>query len=352
MLAFGLLPLTAAPLPRLFKAYLAFNAYCCINYFVAWFFIRGVADPLYFNQLVFLPIGVLLLRSKIEEPLVKLMDFMFVLLLLQIVLSAALALSGHDLWNDGAFVGGMGNANDFGIALMLGLVYVWTIRPTDRWTTALSCLLVLAGFLTESLLILLIAFSIPALTGFLELGSSKRLVLREIQVSALLGAFLGAGYAIRGSLPHLGRKIAAVLGYAGILSDVTPTGSIYGRVDQFDYAWNAERHASLLKLWLVGHPTANVYRPFDSQFLCYAFNFGALMALAFCLFSVLFLIKAYRAEKRWRAFLVTGLAIFNIAFFSNHLLDYFPMGLLYITLIAATLRHQEPPDRPPTRISA
>jgi hypothetical protein len=337
--------------PRLLWAYVAFGGLCFLNYVAASFMYGGYGAALFFNQLIFLPFGILIFKSEMDEPVVKTMDTILCILLLQIPLCALLTVFQHPLWPnatffDGAgklypaFVGGMSNPNSFGVALVLCLIYVNSLRAADRWSVPFSTLLILGALMTQSLLVACLLPVVPIVLFYFD-RDSRRFIIREGHYAVLLKLASAANFT-----PHLDIKILALLQKFGLAHDAVQAGSIEGRLTQTQHVMSAlvfQNMHAFLRAVFWGHSDGAVYMPVDSQYFCLLLNFGIALAAMFLALNGLLLMRALRAAPKYRAFLFTSLVVFNIAFVANRLLDYFPMGLLYVLLLAATFRQDSRP---------
>ena len=155
---------------------------------------------------------------------------------------------------------------------------------------------------------------------------------------------------ISGEPDHLIRKILGILSKFGLITYSIPVGSVEGRLEQLYRALRlilyshgvpdpSQQRLSVGFFW--GHQDFTIYEPFDSQHLCFAVNFGLIAALAFAALNFFFLYKALAVRPSYRAFLFASLLVFNIGFFINRLLDYFPMGFFYVLILVAILKHQD-----------
>ena len=360
LLAIGLFPYAKKlPFSRLLIAFFLFNLYCGANFLVTTLVYPGTSDTLYFNELLLVPFCFLFLQTKPDDPLKKMMGMALPLLLFQIFVGVLLEILGYSLWEDKAFAGGFGNPNGFGVSLILCLLYVWSLRPQDRWSLPISIVLVQGCYLTQSLLTTVLIFAAPVMIFMLD-KDFKGLVKKQVVSLILLICTMEAGV-----IRHLKHKIMATLDKIGIINYTIPAGSIDGRENQMQYvaenifsmqvapglaagggnltSGEADHFSMAVELGrrlLFGHENGKAYTAIDSQYLCYALNFGAVAALCFAALNFCFLRKAMRAAPHYRLFLVTALVVLNLALLANRLLDYFPMNLFYVLILASILRYQ------------
>jgi hypothetical protein len=350
MLAIGFMPYRFdRRVPLTFWAFIILNGWFFANYLAAYFLYPN-GDSLFLNQILFIPFGILLFQTAAKEPLTETMNILLPFLLLQVITSEILKIVGLSLWQNFAFVGGMGNPNSFGFTLVLLLIYMWTVR-VFKYEALLAALLIAGAILTQSLMITCLVLFVPMGIFALE-RNFRQLVQREILCVSIM-----AYCSVTGASYHVTRKILAVLHKFGLADYNTPIGSIDGRVDQLHYVQNALEHSrptlfSYAKTLLWGHDDGAAFTPIDPQYLCFALNFGVIFSVIFAAFNLFFLAKAVRTAPKYRTFLFVALLAFNLSFLTNRLLAYFPMGFLYMLIVASIFSFSARPSSASARTTA
>jgi hypothetical protein len=322
-------------------AYVILNGLFLANYALA-HVLYGDGDTLFLNQILLVPFSIFLFTTTSDETVSEAMDTLLPLLAAQIFISFALYALDISLWQNKAFVGGMGNPNSFGLALIICLIYVWTIQK-NKHQFLLSTLLIIPAVMTQSLMIACLLFLTPLILYIFN-RNIFTFAKREAQYIIILSACSWMGLA-----NHMTFKILATAHKFGLAPyyDV-PAGSLEGRVDQIRYV---ERFTDLSSFgaFFWGHGDGASFTPIDPQYLCYSLNFGIVLTVIFGVLNLFFLIKAWNTDPKYRTFLFAALLAFNFSFLTNRLLAYFPMGFLYALIITAIFKHQKfvaPENRP------
>lgn len=236
----------------------------------------------------------------------------------QIFLDQFIAWSGVSLWENKAFVGGVGNPSSFGLLCNLLLCYVFFERRLCS-SSALFAFVLAYGACRTSSLLALISLVVVLFFCFFERRSLKRLAY-------VLAVFFFSVY--YGGQAHLFYKVGSL---AGLVHEGSSSGAAGGSISvsarlgiHYEYFYN-----------LLSYPfdalfygfTGKGYMAYDSQLLSYFSSFGLLFSL---LFFGAFSLALFRCLfGRIDYFIFVSLFIFGLAFLTNRVLDYYPMPIFF-----------------------
>ena len=249
------------------------------------------------------------------------------ILLLQIFLDIFIYFQGLSLWENKAFIGGLGNPSSFGIVCNIFLAYkLFLVKNKTRWIYIIF--LPFAIVMTNSLfsiicLILLIMYSswkknkfifvVLFAIGFIVLIQFKELILSKhalYKIESLIAFFLGGN----SDSASVGQRVEIHINYFANLKE------------------------SPLIVGLIGAQNC-FYCPYDSQFLTYAESFGLFITSVFIIFSFGCIYLARNAAYDERTFYTFVFSMFFLFYFVNRILDYHPipfiLGLMLLMLMQA-----------------
>lgn len=281
-----------------------------------------VGSDLYVN-VIFCALPFVFFRVNPDENiLLVFFEICLWVLVFQIFIDVYVYLNGYSLWDNKAFVGGLGNPSSFGIFCNVVLAYTLFLRKTSIFSIFSIFVLVLGILGTKSLfsvlaLILVISYFIwcksKLLWGVLAFVSGLTL--------ASLWQWVMSG--------HLGYKISSL---ARLLFEggVEGSQSITLRVEIHRLFF--ERIAEdFMSVFFFGYDDFYYYNA-DSQFLSFFGSFGVLLSLLF-FFWVFISLMRLRKKSDLSKFLYVSIGLFMVMFFSNRIIDYYPMPLLFFLLV-------------------
>ena len=233
-----------------------------------------------------------------------------------LVLELYLIMIGYHLWENEAFIGGLGNPSSFGIVSIYFVFialqerkYLWAIIGTLSlvMTKAMMPFLVFllvvflsTKYLYKGVLILIALVSVPVFLTLLE-EYSKHLYLK---LTGLID-FLSDGHAV---------NLASISVRLDFLESVSrqfnePIWVLFGGVDGLNYNYG------------------------DSQFITYLTSFGVLLFAVFVLYLLLILIGIKFLKMRGRSAEFYFLISLLLLLITNRVLDYWPICLFFFPII-------------------
>lgn len=311
-------------------------------YVIVWFglvvltvksIVYGFEDLKYFNVIISsLPF----LLFNLKNSLSFYADFFKVLvivLMIQIAIDFYVLLTGLSLWENKAFVGGVGNANSFGFICNIGISYLLYCKRLNAKCIACISLLSLGVLLTSSLMSVLFM-----MLNYL-VYSLKRNLLFTIFICTLfvLSVVLFYEYFIS---EHLKFKIESLI---SLLSGEggTQSRSVSLRVHIYSVFYDSLVNHTL-HLLLFGYHNYSYYIA-DSQFLTYFGSFGLLWSFVFFAFLFATLIRARFILKN--EFYTMVMLQFITYFIVNRILDYYPVPLILVLMVSLIWRFDDGFDR-------
>lgn len=286
------------------------------------FFLKGILlgfdDGMFLNTfLCLIPFLVLRLRRG-RETVVFFFECCLFILIFQIFLDQIIYWAGSSLWENQAFVGGVGNPSSFGLLCNLLLCYVLFERRAT-FSSALFAFVLAYGVCRSNSLLALISLVLVLGFYFFERRSWSRFayVLAVFSFSVYLG-----GQA------HLFYKIDSLAGLA-LEGDVGGSASVSTRL-HIHYEFLDNLLSNPLDALFYGF-TNKAYMAYDSQFLTYFSSFGLLFSLLFFLSFFLVLLRCLFGGVDY--FVFVALLIFSLTFLPNRILDYYPIPIFFALLV-------------------
>jgi len=282
-----------------------------------------VNNYMFINTLMLLVPFLIFYTNKNFGRIVFLFDTALKILVIQILLDVVIYLYGYSLWNNKAFIGGLGNPSSFGMACNIFLLYNLILNVKMRKTsrTVVTLILLCGVFMSSALLPLLISVFIISFWGILT-KSYSLLIL-----TMLLAVF--HRYILS---DHLIYKIQSLVN--GDMVDVS--ASISTRSDAYNLFIERITESSI-ELTLFGYSDF-IYYVADSQFLVYVGSFGVIAALLFFIVVAIYIGLSLTARNPVANFSAAGLSILFITFFVNRILDYYPLTLFFVLFIILSQR--------------
>lgn len=308
----------------------AFFVVSLVYFFAAWDSWDS-GGLLYFNMVICaLPLLIFPLTPDFEK-IRYFLDASAVILIVQIGIDALVYLSSGSIWANKAFIGGLGNPSSFGVLCNVFVAYILFYRGlSPGWMVAL-CVLSAGIVMTSSLLSIFLLGLIFAIWAWSR-GAHYLLL------GVILGAVLIMSVGERLLSDHLMYKLSSFFDlFGGGLSD--SSASVYYRSELYGL-FVEQLSANFFGLLLYGYPDTYYYNV-DSQYLAYIASFGVFTALIFFLAVGLTALAAYRRRDQYGIFCAVVIAIFMVVFFSNRILDYYPIPLFFFLLIASSRQAAE-----------
>jgi hypothetical protein len=239
--------------------------------------------------------------------------------------------SDATIFAEKSYVGGVGNPSSFG--LLSNICIAWLLlanypKENIHLLVRYSLVAILSIFVFRSFSLLAV-IQIVIVYGFtfwkLKLPSKAVAILTAICAAIILFPVLGLSLEVLSFVFH---KFYGLLNFLGIIEYDTAAKSISLR---------SEIHGRALRViaqdptvLLIGQ-TGVVYDANDSQILSFILSFGGLITSAFVVLNMIFCLSALKNKND---FVFIALILFNFSFFTNRLLDYFPMAILYFALVS------------------
>lgn len=281
----------------------------------------GVSDAMYFNG-VFCLAPFLLLRFGADLNRVRFFfECCVVIIAMQILLDLIIYMAGYSLWENKAFIGGLGNPSSFGFVCNVLMCYVLFERKGGASSVLFFLALAYGVYMTSSMLALLLLAFVITYWVFSKVTISR--VLLGIICVSLGVLFVSSSWG-----GHVQYKLASIAGLVTGEKDAQSL-SVSLRVQNiFEYIGN-----------FSGSPVAGLfygftersYYGYDSQYLTYASSFGAFLSLLFCL-AIIVLYFRLRHESKWY-FLSVIVLLFGIAFSVNRFMDYYPLPIFLAVIL-------------------
>jgi hypothetical protein len=291
-----------------------------------------VNDLLFFNTILQLPILFALTFSQWRIDYVRWFNLIGLCLIGQSILDLWLWLNGASLWISTAFVGGVGNPSSFGFCCDL-LVAFYLFHPrAGRYRAIKAITLTLSAIMSESLFCVL---SVVVIYMVWSIQTWRR-------AGFALIAALAVGFATNAIIQSnqkelfIIHKISAAGAFVGLVDYDTDTArSVYGRSEIHQRILSAFEVNPLT--FLTGHAEHLAYWPADSQVLTYLGSFGIFALAGFWIMHLRWMAGAIAFRHSDGGFTLLTLSLFALIFFTNRILDYFPVATLYFACISLTL---------------
>ncbi len=300
-----------------------------VSFLVAFGVEGEVNDTLFLNTLIQVPALWALCQTRWRVDSAGWLRFVATCLILQSFVDLGLFVTGNTLWLSQAFVGGLGNPSSYGVTCAVALAFCLFHPRAGRFRAAKAAMLTVIAVMSMSLFT---ALGVMLLYSVWVTRDVRRLLV-AVAVVIGTGMLISAWLASQEDENFLIHKFAAAAAVIGLVEyDADTSLTVTGRAAGYERTMTAIRKRPLGLI--TGHLEDKVYWPQDSQALTYLGSFGVLMLTAFVLLHALWM--AY-AARRWRAdggFTLLALALFGLMFFTNRILDYYPVATLYFFCIA------------------
>lgn len=345
LLAVAVITASLAPFrsrPRAPMALIALFGVAAASFALSIAFFGEANDILFLNTLLQLPVLWALCQTRWEIDYPRLLRFIGAVLILQACFDLGVLVRGESLWLSEAFVGGSGNPSSFGISCVL-LVAFFLLHPqAGRRALPKALLLSGAALMSKSLFA---AMGLALVYGVWAVRDWRR-VLAVLAVLVAGSVAIDVWLSSHDQEIFVVHKLEAAAAFVGLISyDIDTSLSVRGREAMHERTFDAIQDEPTRLL--SGHLEGLAYWPNDSEVLTYLGSFGVLVLVAFLGLHLLWLAYAWRRRRSDGKFTLVGLSLFGLIFFTNRILDYFPIATLYFMCIAmATSRHALPGGAP------
>ena len=249
------------------------------------------------------------------------LDACLIILILQVFIDTSIFLYGSSLWENNAFIGGMGNPSSFGIICSIFLAYNLFLSSNKLFKLIVSTVLLYGILMTSSMMSLFMA----VLVIFTWIWTLKKTYFLILLVLSVLIAIYTYEHLLSN---HLIYKLHSLF----LLDVDDPSRSVSLRIENYDLFFD-QLINNFMKVLLWGYDDTFYYIA-DSQYLTFIGNFGLLFSLIFFATYIWYGLIAYRMKNMFGYFSVLVLVIFMLVFFTNRILDYYPVPLiLFLTIM-------------------
>lgn len=292
-------------------------------------------DILFFNTLLQLPVLIALSATTQKINYARWFRFIGGVLALQVIVDAMIWFTGASLWLSEAFIGGVGNPSSFGFLCSL-LVAFFLFHPKAGPVRWVFVLILAAGVVMSKSLFAVMALGVVYIAWMLS--SWRRIILSVVTIGAVAVSIAALLYNTSFSqIVFIEHKLKAVGALIGLVDyDVDSSASVSLRVEIHQQTATAIAQDPLRLIY--GHLEGKQYWPMDSQILTYLGSFGVIMLFVFLALYFVWLRYSIRNRSVDGIFCLSALLLFGLIFFTNRILDYFPMAIIYFIIISMAMR--------------
>ncbi|NYT38023.1 hypothetical protein ERD78_14165 [Allopusillimonas soli] len=280
---------------------------------------------MFFNMVICaLPLFVLVPR---KQAIISFFETCLLIISAQVIIDYAIYINGYSLWNNKAFIGGLGNPSSFGFVCDVLIAYILHYRKYK--TSSLIFFLILSyGVIKSNAMLAVLVYAALMISW-----GTKRLGLGFLFLCAIIGTSL-AIFSHDILSRHLIYKLDSVL---ALFDDNISASSISVslRVQMHMYLLEQLRD-NFFSVLFFGYPERYYYAA-DSQYLTYIGSFGLMASMIFFLATALALAHSYVHRRELSSFSWVAIIMFMLVFFTNRLLDYYPVALfLFLAMAVGT----------------
>jgi|GEM_PF-2939460 len=251
------------------------------------------------------------------------LDACLIILILQVFIDISIYLSGNSLWDNKAFIGGLGNPSSFGIICSVFLAYNLFLNTKKTFKFLASVVLLFGILMTSSMMSLFMAVLVVMTWVFTQ----NKFYFVIFSVVAVLVAVFIYEYILS---DHLLYKLHSLF----LLGADDSSRSVSLRIENYDFFFEQLTN-NFTELLLFGY-TGVYYYIADSQYLTNIGSFGLIGALAFFMTFIWYGVEAYKMKNVFGNLTVLVIAIFMLVFFTNRILDYYPVPLILFLIIMSS----------------
>lgn len=295
----------------------------------------GFNDILFLNFLIFSFCYPFLIYENVEKKIYFSYEIICVVIFIQTIGDVLLSVLGVMLWDGGLYIGGLGNPTSFAFVTVFCLTYITFGKTSfsNTYKVLLGIIYIFSVIMTKALFPILLALAI-LLVAIVKIESKKRKIFFICSVFFAVVLFITL-IDFKGGL--LSNKLNSLLYYVGLSDIHKESRSVSLRVENINMAIDFLRELGLQ--WGFGHYQGLTYYPVDSQYISILLSFGFFLFFYFLVFNFTALLRILNKTRiDNRAFIFFGFLLCNFMFVNNRILDYFPLGFIYISLIALISR--------------
>lgn len=294
-------------------------------------------DVLFFNNLLQVPVLMALSATTQKVNYVRWFQFIGIVLAVQVIIDVMIWSTGASLWLSEAFIGGVGNPSSFGFLCCL-LVAFFLFHPKAGSIRWVFVLVLAVGVVMSKSLFAVIALGIVYISW--TVFGWRRIILSIATIG--VGTFAGTTLLHNndfGQIAFIEHKLNALGALIGLMDyDVDSSASVSLRVAIHEQTFTAIAQDPFRLIY--GHLEGSQYWPMDSQILTYLGSFGVIILGGYILLHVTWMRDSIRRRNRNinGFFNFFALLIFGLIFFTNRILDYFPVALIYFAVVSMVAR--------------
>ena len=279
-------------------------------------------DLMFFN-LIICSVPILIFKFCSIKRLFFFFDACLVVLTFQVALDFFIYFKGFSLWENKAFVGGVGNPSSFGIICNFFTCYILFYKKITIRLILCFFVLFFGVVMTSSLLSVCILMVIVFF---------KLFQLRKIYFFSLffLLCFVFIFFHEIIFTDHVVYKLRSLFG----VFDFNQNSSLSVSLRILIHSLFLEQLSlDFFDLFYAGFDNF-YYKGVDSQYLTYFFSFGVIFGLLFLVAMIASLVSSLKSICIFGFFPTIGIFIFIFTFFFNRLLDYYPVALFLFLIIS------------------
>jgi hypothetical protein len=251
----------------------------------------------------------------------------------QVILDYAIYLCGASIWDNKAFIGGLGNPSSFGVACCIFLAYSLLARPHNKTSLACASLLAAGALNTNALMPTMM---VPLIVIFSFVARPR------ISVAVIAACFVTVLCVVPNSTTdgHTAYKMESLVSAlkGSQADDISQSVSLREQIHEDYFRKLTDSPATTVFFGDI----EKSYFGVDSQILTYLSSFGVVVSLFFLFYMINLAWAAISLPKETMYFTVAVIAIYSTAFVFNRILDYYPMSLflfLCASVVIAEQRH-------------
>jgi hypothetical protein len=286
-----------------------------------------------FLNTVLLAVPFIIFKIKSCERVLFFFDCSVIVISLQILVDALIQMKGYSLWQNKAYVGGVGNPSSFGVICIFLISYLLHLKKLNLSNLFYVTILSYGALMTSSLLATVL---LPMVLLTWGLRSPKKAFIASFAGILGISLFILSGPKLITN--HVNYKLSSLFGGGGAAA-AERSISVTERVNI--HAHFMDGLATKPFYYFFFGSTDNSYHGVDSQFITYFGSFGFFLASFFFCGIAVMLFKAIRSGYADSIFLITSIAVFGLSFFTNRILDYFPVSILLFLLLPLMSRECE-----------
>ena len=298
--------------------------FVCFFYYLFKRFYVGQGAALFGNFLIPACIFVFFESRVSSSSLRFFFDVSVFLVVMQVVIDFLILWGGISLWDNLAFVGGVGNPSSFGVICVILIAYVLLLKKIGFICFLQAAILAVGVIGSKSLFcVVALVFVFLCVIWFYSKSIFLFSLLLSPVVLGLIWGFL---------LPeHVKFKLFSLY---GLLVD----GDLSGASQSISLRYLIHEHA-------IEHFAENYfydtffgyldlfYYGVDSQVLSFIGSVGLLPAMIFVLWNFYLIFSNYLLKGEGGYFLLLSSLVFFFLIFSNRIFDYYPVAFLFFILM-------------------